>query len=220
MELEINVAQFAERAVGANFRGADRAFENAGDFGEREFLETREQQHFAVIAVEPRQRGVEQRVVVAGGGAVAGVRRIVGVRVQLDRIDRVRRGVGFAEMVGGAAAREVIHPRGEAAVVAIRVAVFEHPLKHRLRDVLGRRAIAGEFHQKSEERSVVALEEFAERIEFAVADGEHERVIGALFGSGVHRGRLPAFKHGRGRMNTDFFEGGNHGGRRTWLMLP
>ena len=67
----------------------------------------------------------------------------------------------------------------------------------------------------------MALEKFAERVELAVADGKHERVIGALFGSGVHRGRrLRAFKHGRAGMNMDFFDDGNHGESGTWLVLP
>ena len=76
--------------------------------------------------------------------------------------------------------------------------------------------------QKTKQRAVMTLEEFAERIELAVADGEHQGVIGALFGSGVHGGgRFRAFKHGRAGMNMDFFDDGNHGGgRQTWLMLP
>lgn len=122
-------------------------------------------------------------------------------------------------MIGGAAAREVIHPRRETPFVAVGVAVFEHPLKHRLRDILRRRALAGELYQKAEERAMVALEEFAKGVEFAVADGEHERVVGALFGGGVHGCEgARAFNHGRTRMNMDFFEGGNHGGRRAWLV--
>ena len=67
---------------------------------------------------------------------------------------------------------------------------------------------------------MVALEEFAERVEFAVADGEHERVIGALFGGGVQGGGARSFNHGWAWMNTDFFDGGNHDGSGTWLVLP
>jgi hypothetical protein len=37
-------------------------------------------------------------------------------------------------------------------------------------------------------------------------------MIGALFGSGVHRGEARSFNHGRAAMNTDFVDGGNHGG--------
>ena len=59
--------------------------------------------------------------------------------MKIRGIGRLRGGVGFAEMVRGAAAREVIHPGGEAAVVAIGVAVFQHPLKNNLGDILGGR---------------------------------------------------------------------------------
>ena len=220
MEPEIDVAQLAERAVGANPGGADRAFEDAGDLGEGEFLEAREQQHLAVVAIEAGERGLEERVVVARGGEVRSVRRFVRVLVQIGGIGGVRRSVGFAEVIGGAAAREVIHPGSETPIVPVSVAVFEHPLEHRLRDILGGSPVAGVLHQITEERAVVTLEEFTERVEFAVTDGEHERVIGALFGSGVHRGKARLFNHGWTRMNVDFFESGNHGGSGAWLMLP
>jgi hypothetical protein len=67
---------------------------------------------------------------------------------------------------------------------------------------------------------VVALEEFAERVEFAIADGEHERVVGALISGGVHGSGARRFSRRRGRMNGDFVEGGNHGGNGTWVVLP
>ena len=141
LEPEIDVAQFVERAVGADLGGADGAFEDAGDFGEGELLEAREEEHLAVVAVEAGKRGVEERVVVADGGAGAGVGRVVGVILEGDGVGGVGCGVGFAEVVGGAAAGEVIHPRGEAAVVAVGVAVFEHPLEDGLRDVQIRKSV-------------------------------------------------------------------------------
>ncbi len=223
LEFEIDGAQRSEGAVGADFGGADGALEDAGNFGEREFLETCEEEDFAVAAVEAGERDVEEGVVVAEGGAGAGVGRIVGVVLQDDGVGGVRRGVGFAEVVGGAAAGEVIHPRGETAVVAVGVAVFEHPLEDGLRDVFGGGVLTGVFHEKTEEGSVVALEEFAERVEFAVADGEHESVVGAGFGGGVHReggAGATGFNHGGTGMNTDFWVGGDHGGSGTWWVVP
>lgn len=223
LEFEIDGAQRSEGAVGADFGGADGALEDAGNFGEREFLETCEEEDFAVAAVEAGERDVEEGVVVAEGGAGAGVGRIVGVVLQDDGVGGVRRGVGFAEVVGGAAAGEGIHPRGETAVVAVGVAVFEHPLEDGLRDVFGGGVLTGVFHEKTEERSVVALEEFAERVEFAVADGEHESVVGAGFGGGVHReggAGATGFNHGGTGMNTDFWVGGDHGGSGTWWVVP
>ena len=219
LEFEINRAQLVESAVGADFGGADGAFEDAGNFGEREFLETREEQDFTVIAVEAGEGGVEESVVVAGGGAVAGVGRVLGVVRQVGGVGGKWSGVGFAEMVGGAAAGEVIHPRGKTAVVAIGVAVFEHPLENGLGDIFGGGALAGELYEEAEERAVVAFEEFAERVEFTVADGEHKSVVGTRCEGGVHRGSGVAsgFNHGWTRMNTDFWIGGDHGGSGTWL---
>lgn len=197
LQLEIDVAQFVERAVSADLGGTDGAFEDAGDFGERELLETGEEEDFAVVAIEAGEGGVEEGVIVARRGAIAGIRGLVGVVLQIGGVGRVGRGVGFAEMVGGAAAGEVIHPGRETAVVAIGVAVFEHPLEDGLGDVFGGGAVAGEFHEETEEGAMVALEEFAERVEFAVADGEHQGVIGAWFGGGVHReGAAVNFNHG------------------------
>ena len=67
-------------------------------------------------------------------------------------------------MIGRGAPRQMIHPGGEAAVVAVGVPVFEHPLKHRLRHILGGRAVPGMLHEKTEQRAMMALEQFAQRI--------------------------------------------------------
>lgn len=211
LQAEINGAELLEGAVGADLGGADGALEDAGDFGERELLETGEEKDLAILAVEAGERGVKERVIVAAGRVVRGVRRIVGVFEEVDGIGGVRGGVGLAEMIGGATAGEVIHPGAEAAVVAVGVAVFQHPLENDLRDVFGRGAVAGKLVEEAEERTVVTLEKLAERIEVAVADGEHQVVVGSLIGGGVH-GEAAFFNHGRGRMDTDFVEGGDHGG--------
>jgi hypothetical protein len=201
--------------VSADLRGADGAFEDAGNLGEGEFLETGEEQDFAILAVEAGESGVQKSVVVAGGGTLSGVGRVVGVVLEIDGVGGVRGGVGLAEVVRGAAAGEVVHPGGEAAVVAVGVAVLEHALEDNLRDVLGGGTVPGQLDQKPEEGPVMAFEEFAERVEFAVADGKHEGVIGALFGGGVHgRGGAAVSDGLRGR-NADFFEYGNHGGSGT-----
>jgi hypothetical protein len=196
LEADVDIAEFAQRAMSADFGGADGAFEDAGDLSEREFLETGQEEDLAVVAVEAGEGGVEQDVIVANGGVVAGVGAFVGVLLEIGGISGVGRGVGFAEVIGGAATGEVIHPGTETAVVAVGVAVFEHPLEDGLCDVLGRRALTGEFHEKAEERAVVAFEEFPERVQFAIADGEHEGVVRALFGGGVHGGGQAVFNHG------------------------
>ena len=40
--------------MGSDFGGSNGAFENRGDLGKREFLESAEQQHLAGIAIKPR----------------------------------------------------------------------------------------------------------------------------------------------------------------------
>ncbi len=187
MEFEIDNAEFLERAVGADFGGADGAFENAGDFGEREFLKTAEEEDFAIVAIEAGEGSVEEGVIVARGGGFTGVGTVVGVVLEIDGIGGVRGGVGLAEVIRGAAAGEVIHPRGEAAFVAVGMAVFEHALEDDLRDILGSGAVAGKFHEEAEERAMMAFKEFAERVQLTAAHGEHEFVIGGG-GEGVHGG--------------------------------
>jgi len=198
--------------VGADLGGADGALEDGSDFGEREFLEAGQEEDFAVVAIEAVEREVKERMFVAGGGVVAGVGAVVGAFGEVLWIGGDGGGGGFAEVVGGAAAGEVIHPGGEASVVAIGVAVFQHALEDGLRDVFGGGALAGEFDEEAEELAVVAFEEDAERVEFAVAHGEHEIVIGEGFGGGGHGGAgLLGFNHGRGGMDTNICGFGDHG---------
>jgi len=63
----------------------------------------------------------------------------------------------------------------------------------------------------------VAFEKFAERVEFPVADGEHEVVIGEG-GDGIHGGR-EGFNHGGAGMNIYFWKGGDHGGGAAWRIV-
>jgi len=112
-----------------------------------------------------------------------------------------------------------MHPGGEAAVVAVGVAVFEHPLEDGLREILGGGALAGEFHQKAEQRAVVAFEQLAERVELAVADGQHEGMVGTWFGGGggIHGGQgAGAIIRSGARRNMNFVERGDHGGSGAW----
>jgi hypothetical protein len=201
--------------VGADLGGADGALEDAGDFGEGELLEAGEEEDLAILVVEAGEGGVQKSVIVAHGGMLAGEGGLVGVILQVGGIGGVRGGVAAAEVIRGAAAREVVHPRGEAAVVTIGVTVLQHPLKDDLGDVLGGGAVAGQLDEKAKERAVMAFEEFAERVEIAVADGEHQSMIGAWFGSWVHWKGGSAVSDGRVGMNRDFFDGGNHDGDET-----
>ena len=103
---------------------------------------------------------------------------------------------------------------------------------------LRRRPVAGELYQKAKERAVVAFEKLTQCIELTIADGEHEGMVGALFGRGFHGVKTSGrFNHGETRLrewfrgkawlrgfggqatvDLDFFERSNHGSG-TWLML-
>lgn len=211
--MKVDLAERLERAVGADLCGADGALEDAGDFGKGEFLEAGEEEDFAILAVEAGEGGVQKSVIVARGGMIAGERMIVGVMLEIGGIGGVRGGIAPAEVIRGAAAREVIHPGGEAAVVPIGVAVLQHPLKDDLGDVFGGGPVPGELDEEAKERAVMAFKKFSERIEIAVADGNHEGVVGGGFVGGIHwKGGGSAVSVGLVGMNADFFEGGNHGG--------
>ena len=135
-------------------------------------------------------------MLVTSDGVIGRVRRAVSVIVEVLRIRGGRGGRGFAEMIRGAAAGEMIHPGGEAAVIAVGMPVLEHPLKNDLGNILGRGAVTDELGEKSEERSVVALEQFAQRIEFPVTDREHQFMVRQRFDGGLHEGRM-VFNHVR-----------------------
>lgn len=189
LESEEGVAQFAESAVGADLGGPHRAFEDVGDFCERQFLESREEEDFAVVGIEQTQGCVQQGVVVAGRRLGGGMRCVVGVVAEIGRVRGERRGLGVAEVIGGATPGQVVHPGRETALVPIGVAVLQHALEDRLGDVLGGGAIPGELHQEPEEWPMMALKKFAQRVEFAVANSPHQGMIGTLVGRGVHRVR-------------------------------
>lgn len=193
MQFKVNPAQRVQGAMRADFGGADRAFENASDLGEREFLEATKEKDFAVVVIKSRQGRLQQKVIVVDRGAFAGVRIFVRVVLEFHRIVGGGSGGRAAKLIGGAAPGELIHPGGERTFVAISVAVFEHSLEHHLRYVLGRGAGMAELDEKTEERAVMAFEEFAQRIEFAVTNREHERMIGTAFGP---ERELPAVIHG------------------------
>lgn len=72
--------------MGPDLGGTDGAFEDAGDLGEREFLEAGEEEHFALAVIEPGERAVKQRVVVLPRRSFSCVRRVVGLLLELGGI--------------------------------------------------------------------------------------------------------------------------------------
>jgi hypothetical protein len=71
-------------------------------------------------------------------------------------------------------------------------------------------------NKEAVQRAVVPLEEVAQPVEVAGADGEHEGVIGGGF---VHGSLRTGIKQDDGGLHTDFGSGGEHGGRRSWVAV-
>ena len=138
--------------------------------------------------------------------------------VQILWIGRSGGGGRFAKVIGGAAAGQMVHPRGETSVVTIGVAVLQHSLENDLGDVLGCRAVSDQFSEESKQRSMMAFEQFAQCVEFAVANRKHQFMIGERFGNGWHGGRM-VFNHAWLRMRTNIWKIGDHGFGRTCLAL-
>src|ERR1041385_4151303 len=93
---------------------------------------------------------------------------------------RVNRRVGAAvsEIIHARVARDAEQPGVEAALVAPRRAVLEHPHEHVLHQVLRRSGVAGHAHEKVEQRAVVPLEEDSELADVSVAYRVHECLVG------------------------------------------
>ncbi len=119
----------------------------------------------------------EELAIITGCGIRISEGAFIGVVVKVGRIGGSGRFVGFAEMIGGAASGEVIHPGGEVSLIPVGVPVFEHALEDDLGDVLRGRAITGVFSEEAKKRSVVFFEEFSERVEVALAHGEHQFMV-------------------------------------------
>jgi len=182
-ELEIDLAQFLERAVHADLHGADGGVEQAGDLAVFDVLQAGEDEHLAVLERHAGEGGAEEFEVVGRGGVVIGRGAFVGVGVEIGGIGG-RGGAGvFAEVVGGDLAGEVVEPGGELALVAVGVAVFEDPVEDDLHEVLAEGGLVGHPHEEGVEPLLVALEQLAEPGDLAGADRDHDFVVG-----GFHRG--------------------------------
>lgn len=58
------------------------------------------------------------------------------------------------------------------------MAVLEDALEYGLGDVFGCGVLTGKLDEESKQRPMVPFEEFAERIKIAVANGQHQSVVG------------------------------------------
>jgi hypothetical protein len=155
-------------------------------------------------------------VVVAHDRTQARVGRVIRAVGKNRRIRRHRRSARFPKCIGRAPPREEIHPGAKAAFVTVGMAVLQHAVEHGLHEILRGGAVTRQLHEKTKQRAVVPLEQLAQRIEFAGADGEHEGMVGALIGGFHGRRASGTFKHAGRRRDMDFFERGDHGGLAAW----
>ncbi len=215
LKAEIAVAQLAERAVGPDLGGADRALEDFGDFGEGQLAEAAQEEHLPLPGIEAGERPVKHGPFVARHGLFVSRGAVIRMVLQFRGIGGRRHRRGLAEVIGGRRPGHVVHPRGEPPVVAVGVAVLQHAMEHVLGDVFGGRPVSGQFDQEAEKGAVVAFEQLAERVEIAVADGQHQGVIGKRVGA-VHVCG-PRSSRGLGRLHWDFDGIGDHGDPGAWL---
>ena len=90
-------------------------------------------------------------------------------------------------MVGAGVARDPEKPGVEPAGRVVGVAILQDSHEHLLHQVLGQRRVAGGPAEKVEHRTVVALEEFAEGVEFAALHGVHQQFVGHVLGMTTRR---------------------------------
>ena len=219
LQAQVEVAERGEGAVHADFHGADAAIMEAGEFFVREMLQPMQREELPLLPGQGGEGAAEQGVFVGAGGLFGGVGRGIRQGVKLGGRGDVG-GVVAPEVVSGDGAGEVVHPRGELALFAVRVPVFQDAEKNLLHEILARRALVGEVHEKTVERTVVALKERAEPGGVARAYGEHVGVIDEV--GGVHGGVVaPSLTGGGRRGNSDFCGHGDHEGKRDgWRGEP
>jgi hypothetical protein len=116
-------------------------------------------------------------------------------------------------MIGRAAARDLVHPRGEMTLIAVGVAVLEHPFEYDLGEILGGGALAGQFAEVAVKGAVMPLEELAEAVEVAIAHREHQGMIGGRRGQ-VHGAAVARVNAGGGGLHGKF--GGDHRAGWAW----
>jgi hypothetical protein len=190
--------------MSTDFRSAGGAFQNGRHLGEGQFLKTAEQEHLARVTIETAERNAQEGVVVTSGRVIARVGTIVRLLAERLRICCGRSGGGFAKIIGRTSARQVVHPRGKTSVIAIGMPVLQHALENRLRDIFGGAAMAGELYEEAKKRTVMTFEKLTERVEFTIANGEHEVVVRKRFRGSFHGVSREGANHGRGGLNTDF----------------
>ncbi len=166
--------------MGADLDGANGAVEEAGNFLVVEMLEAGEHEHLALFERQAGEGGAQQDEILGRGRLVGGRQVGGGVMMEIGRIGGRRRGGVLPEVIGGHFARDVVDPGGELALVAVGVPVFEDAVEDNLHEVLAHGRLVGQAHEETEERPVIALEQFAEPPDLSGAHGNHEFVIGEI----------------------------------------
>jgi cephalosporin-C deacetylase len=211
-DFEINLAQFLERAVGADLDGSDRAIEEAGDFLVFEMLQAGEHQDLALFQGQAGE-GEAQMHHLLGGGRLFGRRGfVIRLVMQVGRISGGGGGGVLAEVIGGHLARQVVDPRGEFTFVAVGVPVFENAVEDNLHQVLAGGRLVGQAHEKPVQAPVVALEEFTKLPDFSGTHGDHEFMVGGGFHDGGEANR------GGSGVNSELRDRGEEHGKWSWAV--
>jgi hypothetical protein len=75
-------------------------------------------------------------------------------------------------------ARDLIHPGPERRSRLVTAPVLEHAVKRVLDHVFTTGRIRGQSIEEIEQRHVVTLEELTQRLDFVIADAEHQLLVG------------------------------------------
>src|SRR5579884_97081 len=130
-------AQFAQRAMDADFHSPDFAVEQARDLFILEFLKAAQHEHLALVVRQHKQCFVQQRRLLLALGRVVRHHRRQHLRLEFERFRM------FANVIEPGVARDLIHPRTERSARLVALTVFENAKEDVLHQVLAHSAITG-----------------------------------------------------------------------------
>src|SRR5712671_2351459 len=166
------LAQLAHGAVNADLYRARFALQQLSYGVIAQSLEAAEHQHFALIVGQTLQRQGQTTPVLGRFGRIAGHYR---GRVSVVPFDLA---AALPQEVHASMARDVVHPRQKTAAWTVGSAIFEDANENVLHEILTARAIAGGAQVKIQQRRVMAVEQWSQRLHIAVAYARHQGVIG------------------------------------------
>jgi hypothetical protein len=174
-QFTVDLPQIIERAMRTDPRGGGRDVEHARDVVVLEIVISSKDEHRSLLRLETHHRLLEQCVSLA------------------DRICVLMVLVGFDGHVGYRfvsslltpmlvthVVRNAIQPGREGGVAAEGVAIPQDAEKRLLREIVGRIGTPRQPITQRVHSCVVSLEEHAELVDVALADGAHYRFVGCV----------------------------------------